>query len=740
MMARWGALTILACALPLAAWQVAPPPDPNFQNEAKSPADTKPKAELKSKNEAKSPADAKTGAAAPPAPAGKGAVLPSLGPLRTVTLAGSPLGNGMRVYLIENHELPVFFGLAVLRAGRVFDPPDRAGLARLTGIALLSSGTRQQTGEQLDSALAGLGARIGTAVSETTGLVSFSGLKEGAADVLRMVRDLLQEPAFRLEKVELAKTQMRLGLARRDDDALGSARRELASALYGLETPYGRREDEAAIARIRRADVEAFYKRYYFPANVTLAVEGDFDAAKLRAEIEGLFAGWTAGTREVPEFPPVSPAPAAGIYIAPGRDLARTALAMGQPGIVWRDRDASALAVLMSILGGSRHGRLLDHLPSSTVNPTHIGVFCEPKFAYPGLLELATSTGAVSFPRVLETIHTEIERLRSAEVTEQELRWGKDAVLETMAREGDAGIKRLARDLECDFFGYPAGFVAQYQKAVAAVTRADVQRVAKERLQWDRFTMVAVGDSVDLRRQLANLGRPVLPLEGRPAPARAEPAAGDAEGARRILQKAIEASGGMERLAAWRDLTETVAWEYGPQSGAGQALETHQWMPPNYFRQQISGPQGRAIVYTDGRAGWVSNGRGTGPLGGAVFERVQGDLFRLYPRLLLSGTVEGRTAFALDEESIEIREGERVAQVIFDGESGLPSKVLYQDTAANGAPVAMEEDLLDFREVEGIKLPFTVKILRNGQEAAVLTVREAKINQGLKLIDLLRRP
>jgi zinc protease len=687
---RWGALALLACALPVHGWQAA---------------------------------------------AGKEPAAPPLGAIQSLPLKGIRMANGMRLYLIEDHELPVVFGIAIWRGGSALDPADEPGLARLTATLLRTGGSRGQTGGEIDAALESMGASISTADAPATASLAFSGLKENAVDLLRLVRDLLATPGFRLEKIELAKAQMKAGL-RRHENIMGEARQEMSAEMFGRQTPYGRQENEAGISRIRAADVRGFYTRSCVPGGVALAVEGDFDAALLRAEIEKLFAGWTGA--EAAELPPAKPAGAAGIYVGTGQDLSRAAFAMGQSGGNWRDPDSAVWAVLMNLLGG-RNSRLRERVPSTAVNPAEIGASWEPGFGYPGTAAIVGETASFNFPHMVELVRADMERLRSAEVSEEELRAAKDAALETLALAGDSKFKRLARDLDFEFWGYPAGFAGQYQKALAAVTRTEVHRVTKERLEWGRFTVVAIGDTEALGRQLGGTGRPVMALETA-TPEKGAPENEDTEAARRMLQKAIAASGGAEKWAALRDATRTVSWEFSVQAGGGRALQTDRWVAPAFLRQETHGQQGPLSAYTDGKAGWISNGRGSVALSGTNFVRTRDDLFRFYPRLLLSGGMEGRMIRAVDDEAIEIREGELAAQVIFDAGTGLPAKVLYEGKTAAGAPVAFEEDLLDFREVAGVKLPFLVKILENGQEAAVMTTQEWKINQGLQLVDLLRRP
>src|ERR1700690_2016594 len=136
------------------------------------------------------------------------------------------LSNGMKVMLLEDHELPLISGAALIRTGNLFDPPNKKGLAGLTGEVLRSGGTKTRTGDELDKDLENVAASIESQIGETNGTLSFSCLKENTDQVLALFRDLLPAAEFRQDKVDLAETQTRSGISRRNDDPDGIAERE----------------------------------------------------------------------------------------------------------------------------------------------------------------------------------------------------------------------------------------------------------------------------------------------------------------------------------------------------------------------------------------------------------------------------------------------------------------------------------------------------------------------------------
>src|SRR5690349_9887678 len=189
---------------------------------------------------------------------------PPLKPIRIPDVASVTLPNGMKLFLLEDHELPIINGTARIRTGNLFDPADKVGLATLTGMVMRTGGTQSKTGDQLDQELENIAASVESDIGESNGSVSFTTLKDNTDEVLGVFRDVLTAPAFRQDRFALAINQLRSGIARRNDDAHGIAQREFADAVYGKDTPYGWQIEYATLDRIGRQDLVDFYQRVYF--------------------------------------------------------------------------------------------------------------------------------------------------------------------------------------------------------------------------------------------------------------------------------------------------------------------------------------------------------------------------------------------------------------------------------------------------------------------------------------------
>jgi zinc protease len=683
---------------------------------------------------------------APPVPAVGDLKFPPLRPLQIPNVATFTLANGMKVFLLEDHELPLVSGTARIRTGNLFDPPGKIGLATMTGMVMRTGGTASRTGEQLDQQLEDIAASVESGIGESSGSVSFSAMKGNAAEVMEIFRQVLTAPEFRQDKIDLARTQLRSGISRRNDEAQDIAQREFPNIVYGKDTPYGWQMEYATVDRITRADLQGFYSRYFFPGNVMLAVWGDFDTAQMKAALEKLFAGWTVDKPPVPPFPKVETKASPGIYLAAKtQDVTQTFFSLGQLGGELRDKDYPALEIMADILGGGFQSRLFQRVRTRMGNAYEIGASWAANYDHPGLFEISGSTKALSTVETIQAIREEVGRIRTTEVTPEELKTAKDTALNSLVFAFDTRTKTLGRMLTYEYYGYPKDFIQQYQKALEAVTRADVLRAAKQHLDPAQFTIVAVGNPADFGKPLESLGLPVNSIDLTVTPPKKESAAADPaslEKGKRILARAQQAAGGADKLAAVKDCTQTAEFQVLSAGSGGMLVhETDRWIAPDYFRQESALPAGKISAYLRGKSGWIATPQGSGPLAGAQLKQVQGDLFRLYFRALLSDRIDGRTVNATGDNAIEVTGPDgQVAQFEFDPATGLLQTTRYENVMVSGPPVGVEDQFSDFREVGGVKVPYKITILQGGRKFADVTVTDFQVNSGLTVAELEKRP
>lgn len=686
--------------------------------------------------------------AAAPKPAASAAALPSYKDLKYPPLpqvkipqpAQFTLSNGMRIFLLEDHELPLVRGLALIRTGNLFDTNEKRGVSELTAEVLRSGGTKSKTGDQIDEELENLAASVESGMEETTASMSFSALKESSGQVLQTFKDVMTSPEFRQDKIDLAITQYRSAIARRNDDAGSIPGRELSSILYGRNTPYGWEIEYENLDRIHRDDLVQFYHRYYFPKNIMLAVYGDFSTADMKDQLEKLFADWKVDQPPVPPFPAVTAKPAPGIYFANKEDVTQTFFAIGELGGTLRDKDYPALEVAANILGQGFSSRLISQIRTKLGYVYDISAVWAANYNHPGTFRIEGSTKSESTVDALAAIKVELDKMRSSEVTERELNDAKQAALNSFVFFFDSPAKTLNRVMRYEYFGYPKDFLFDYQKGISEVTRADVLRVVKEHFLPENLTTVAVGDEKKLGKPLSTLGAVktldlTIPEPKRETPASTSTPESIAKG-KELLQRAQKAMGGADKLAAIKDETETA--DFTMSSGM-KMKQVNRFIVPGYLRADQDLPGAKIIVFTDGKTGWVSTPQGVMAMPAPILKQAQGEMFRQLLHLVLADRDASLKVNAVAADTVEISSPDGLSARLVIDAAGLPSAESYVETAG-GQSASTEESLSDWRETGGVKLPFKIVISQNKKEAGVVTVQDYKINSGLKPEDLSKKP
>ena len=547
---------------------------------------------------------------------------------------------------------------------------------------------------------------------------------------------------------------MRNAIAHGNDDLAKVGQRELASLIFGKDSPYGWQPDYASIDRITRVDLKNFHKRYFFPANMMLGIWGDFDAGQMKTTVETVFADWNPTQPPVPAFPKLKATPAPGLYLAENKDALQTYLSIGHLGGMANQKDFPALET-MGLIFNALQARITQRARSQigTSNVRLMGISVEnvnavwgSGFDHEGLFRISCATRGASTVDTIKAILDEIERMRTVEVSDEELRVAKDGAMATLAGAWDTNAKAFARLLHQEYYGYPKDFVQQYQAGITAVTKADVLRVARQYLNPANLTTIVVGNPQVFSEPLEKINPQVnrIDLTIREAKPQAVETSDTslAEG-KRLLARAQAAVGGVDKLAAVKDYLVTADYLIDPavqNIGGSKMVQTDRWIGPTSFRQDLLLPTGRVSAYSDGKAGWISTPQGQGALVGVQLKQVQGDLFRSYVRMLLSDRVEGRTVNFVDQDQIEITDTTgQLVRLEFDPKTGLPKRATYDVPQAAGAPIFSEEVYDDFRDVGGIKAPFKATITQGGRKFADVVVTDYKINSGLRPVDLARR-
>jgi zinc protease len=458
-----------------------------------------------------------------------------------------------------------------------------------------------------------------------------------------------------------------------------------------------------------------------------------------------VFGDWLYEQPKVPPFPPVRQQVHPGIFLAEKNDVTQTFFIEGHLAGELRDKDLPALEVMGDILGGGFQSRLMQRVRTQLGLAYEISATWGSNYDHPGLFEIGGSTKSSSTADTLKAVQDEIARIRSTEVTPDELETARQSALNSLVFAFDTKSKTLGRILNYEYYGYPKDFIDRYQKGLEAVTQADVLRGARDRVHPSDLTVVAVGRTTEFQKSLATLGLPVSSIDiTTPEPTAEKPPgkteAGSAADARKLLERAQEAVGGADKLAAVKDMVEVAEMRVDPSAGGVTMKRTDQWVAPTYFREDTILPFGTVVIYGDGKGGWMSTPQGQTPLGAAQLKPVQDKLLRLYFPLLLSDRLPGRTVTAAGD-ALDISDGQgNKVRLFIDEKTGMPAKIEYASENMGGPPSTIDEVFDAFEIINGVKVPKHMTVLQNGRKYADLVVQSVKLNSGLKPEELSRKP
>jgi zinc protease len=415
------------------------------------------------------------------------------------------LPNGMVIFLQQDHELPLIDGIARIRGGSRSEPGGKAGMIDIYGEVWRTGGTKSQTGDQLDDFLEVRAAKVETDGSADSTSINWSCLKQDFDDVFKVFTDLLREPEFRADKLDLAQREMFDAISRRNDDVGQIAARESAKLAYGAQNPYARVPEYATAAAVSRQDLLDWHKTHVHPNNIILGVVGDFDSTQMEAKLRQAFGSWAKGpaVRE-PEIKldPAKP----GYYFIPKPDVNQSSIRMVEPGTIRKNPDFYAIQVFNEAFGGGFSARLMQQLRTAKGLAYGVGGGIGAAFDHPGITRLAMGTKSESTVEAIQGLYGEIDRLAKEPLTEEEIQRAKDTILNSFVFNFDSPDKVLRERMAYEFYGYPPDFLERFRAGVEKVTPGDVSGVAAKYLHKDQLAVLVVGNSSEFDKPLPSLG------------------------------------------------------------------------------------------------------------------------------------------------------------------------------------------------------------------------------------------
>jgi zinc protease len=437
-------------------------------------------------------------------------------PLTFPRVQRARLPNGLRLYVVEQHEVPlVQLTLAIRGGGR--EDGDNAGLATFTA-RMLQEGADTFDAFGIAAQAEYLGARLSTEADWDRSYVQIKVPRRTLAPAIRLLSLVTLKPTFRGTDLQRQRDLRFAGIRQSGDEPDSVATNAFNAVLYPAGHPYHQPlgGDSAATSRLDSALVRRFWQRVYRPNRAALIITGDITLPTARRLIAQAFGSWRPGADPGTGSSPgaVSPPAHTTVYLVDKPGAAQSVVVLGQPGVERKNPDFYALLVMNTILGGSFSSRLNQNL-RETKGYTY-GAFSG--FSYrplPGPFRARAAVRTDVTDSSLVEFFREIKAMRDSPVTDVELRRAKAYIalglprrLETAEQLGDA-VENLL------LFGLPLDYYEGYLKHIMAISSEEVQRVARKYLAPEQTSIVVVGDLKKIRPGIAALG--LGPLQERGA-------------------------------------------------------------------------------------------------------------------------------------------------------------------------------------------------------------------------------
>jgi len=411
------------------------------------------------------------------------------------------LKSGVVAYLAENHELPLVNIQIVLRGGTYLNAPGKEGLAETAGYLLARGGTKNRKAEDLEERLAFLAAQLNSGYGDDRGSVSLNLLAKDLDEGLAILREVLTEPRFQDDKLQLRKDQLLADMKQRNDDSADIERRERSFLLYGDGYYLSRFETKASVEGLTHEDLAAFHHKWVDPKNMFIAAAGDFKRAEMAAKLDKLLANWPFKGEAAPPVPKPSHTMTPGTVLV-DKDVNQGRVSILLPGLLRTDPDFFAAAVMNDILGGGGFtSRITNRVRSDEGLAYSAGSALQPGVWYPGRFGAAFQSKVRTAAYASQIVIEEMTKLRNGDPTDEEMETAKRSFIDTLPRRFSTPVQVVGLLADEEYTGRYAAdpfYWAKYQANVEKVTKADVRRAAERLLKPGAVTVLVVGKKAGL--------------------------------------------------------------------------------------------------------------------------------------------------------------------------------------------------------------------------------------------------
>ncbi|MCX8044488.1 MAG: insulinase family protein [Desulfobacterota bacterium] len=398
----------------------------------------------------------------------------------------------MTIFLLENHELPIIEATALIKVGSIYDPPDRGGLASLTGTVMRTGGVLGITSDEFDIQLDKRGARIQIDVDAERTTATLWSLAENFDYTFRLFALMLMNPAFANDKLSLAKVNACQDLRRLPDNPQQLALREFKKIFY-QGNPRGNVPTIDSIQRITRNDLVAFHHMFFKPCHIYLGISGDFSAQAMKLIIQNNFSSWTADCPPLPASA-LPKQPHQTVLYTLRRSLPQSTIIAGHCAPSKTDPDYYAFQVLDYLIGsGGFSSRMMAQIRTVQGLAYSVGSFYQTTPTF-GMFGMYCITKSATTYQAFESMHAITQDMRLTPPSASEVQQAKEAIINNFIFSSASPRQILMQHMLIEFDHLPSDFFSSFPDRIRSLKVEDIVRAACTWLTPEAMTVFILGE------------------------------------------------------------------------------------------------------------------------------------------------------------------------------------------------------------------------------------------------------
>jgi zinc protease len=424
-------------------------------------------------------------------------VEPDQGPAPSLNIPATwtaDLDNGMKVYGIEQYEIPTVNFSLTIEGGHLLDDINKNGVANLM-TDIMMEGTASKTPLELEEEIEMLGATISMYTTSESIVIRGNTLSRNFDRTIDLMEEILLEPRWDEEEFDRIKISTINEIKRSDANPDYVARRVHNKILYGDNHifSYPIRGTVSSVEEITIDDLKEFYKKNFSPSVSSFHIVGSINKDNSLNSLKDLADRWEAKEVTIPNYPIPEDRDKASLYFVDIPNSKQSVINIGYISMPRTDPDFYPAEVMNYKLGGSFAGNvnLILREEKGYTYSARTG-FSGSKI--PGTFRASSSVRTNTTGESVQIFKDEIMKYKEG-ISEADLKFTKNALIKSNARRFETQSSLLGMLQEISTYDLPANYIENEEKIINEMTLEQHRQLASKYLDESRMAYVVVGDA-----------------------------------------------------------------------------------------------------------------------------------------------------------------------------------------------------------------------------------------------------